>query len=348
MRVPLRLLIYEHRIFFWTDQLFLDQLTGVSETMCRGAALLLAFSLSLIGGVFPAGSRMSAMVAWPSPSAWAPARPSTDTLPRAATQSHLEAETPTPARAIGIARRLPFSTHLVEAGESLSSIAAADDISVEALVYNNELRDPDLLQVGDRLRVPHGDGALYTVQPGEDLASIARSYHVSAADIARASALPGEPSAGDTLLIPLPPDRFVKPVVRVAALPLAVPPFAPRTDLRFHWPVSGVVTQAFWARHPGVDIAAAYGSAVRAAASGTVSAAGWVAVGGLRVCVRHDAQLETCYYHLSAAALPVGAPVVAGAVVGRVGLTGVTTGPHVHWEARSAERLFDPRVLLAR
>jgi len=79
-----------------------------------------------------------------------------------------------------------------------------------------------------------------------------------------------------------------------------------------------------------------------AADDGVVTAIGWVNVGGRRVCVGHASGIETCDYHTSAALVRVGDRVVRGQPIALVGLTGVTTGPHVHWEAKVGTRIIDP------
>ena len=76
--------------------------------------------------------------------------------------------------------------------------------------------------------------------------------------------------------------------------------------------------------------------------SGTVSAVGWRGSGGLVVCVLHDWGLETCAYHASSVSVEAGERVSAGQRIASVGSSGVSTGPHVHWEARTNGVLVDP------
>ncbi len=108
------------------------------------------------------------------------------------------------------------------------------------------------------------------------------------------------------------------------------------------WPVKGVITQYFWWGHTGVDIAAPYGTGIGASDDGIVVATGPVAVGGLRVCVQHSGGLQTCYYHTSAVYVSPGQTVARGQLIAAIGLTGVTTGPHVHWELKVNGVAQDP------
>jgi murein DD-endopeptidase MepM/ murein hydrolase activator NlpD len=121
----------------------------------------------------------------------------------------------------------------------------------------------------------------------------------------------------------------------------ATSPFPP-TDLRYLRPAVGAITQIITPTHTGIDIAAPLGSILVAADDGVVTAVGWVNVGGRRVCVGHASGIETCDYHTSAALVHVGDRVTRGQPVALVGLSGVTTGPHVHWEAKVGTRIIDP------
>jgi murein DD-endopeptidase MepM/ murein hydrolase activator NlpD len=111
---------------------------------------------------------------------------------------------------------------------------------------------------------------------------------------------------------------------------------------RFVRPVAGEVTQWLQGNHTGIDIAAPFGSIIVAADDGVVNAVGWVQVGGRRVCVQHAAGLESCYYHTSAALARIGQKVARGQPIALIGMTGATTGPHVHWEVKENERIVDP------
>lgn len=84
--------------------------------------------------------------------------------------------------------------------------------------------------------------------------------------------------------------------------------------------------------HPGVDIAAAYGTPIHAAAAGIVEMAGWNGGYGQYVKLKHGDGHETAYGHMSAIAATAGQQVQKGDVIGFVGSTGASTGPHVHFE----------------
>jgi murein DD-endopeptidase MepM/ murein hydrolase activator NlpD len=98
--------------------------------------------------------------------------------------------------------------------------------------------------------------------------------------------------------------------------------------------------------HPGFDLAATTGTEVSAAARGTVVHAGPAGTYGNLVTLRHDSGFETRYAHLSAVDVTVGDTVEAGQDIGKVGTTGYSTGPHLHFEVRHDGKPIDPAPLL--
>lgn len=115
---------------------------------------------------------------------------------------------------------------------------------------------------------------------------------------------------------------------------------------RLQWPASGPVTSPFgprWGRmHTGIDIGAAMGSPVVAAAAGTVIVAGWADGYGNTVVVDHGGGMATLSGHQSQIDVTVGQSVTAGQQLGLVGSTGRSTGPHLHFEVRSNGTPVDP------
>jgi murein DD-endopeptidase MepM/ murein hydrolase activator NlpD len=113
-------------------------------------------------------------------------------------------------------------------------------------------------------------------------------------------------------------------------------PFGNRFDPYYH----------VWQLHAGVDMVAAFGSDIVAAADGRVARAGWAGGYGNYTCIDHGQfngqRLTTCYAHQSAFLVRLGQQVSAGQVIGRIGSTGASTGPHLHFEVRLGGRPVDP------
>jgi murein DD-endopeptidase MepM/ murein hydrolase activator NlpD len=114
----------------------------------------------------------------------------------------------------------------------------------------------------------------------------------------------------------------------------------------FIWPVAGPVTSGFgwrWGRmHEGIDIGAAGGAPIQAAASGTVIFAGWMGGYGNLVVIDHGGGLATAYAHQPSIIVAAGQPVTQGQVVGYVGCTGHCFGNHLHFEVRVNGAPVDP------
>lgn len=118
------------------------------------------------------------------------------------------------------------------------------------------------------------------------------------------------------------------------------------------WPVTGAVVSNFGMRyhpilgyarmHTGVDIGAPMGAPVAAAASGTVAFAGWSGGYGNFIVIDHGDGLATAYAHLSRIGVSRGQFVSQGQIIGNVGSTGLSTGPHLHFEVRVNGSPVDP------
>ena len=120
------------------------------------------------------------------------------------------------------------------------------------------------------------------------------------------------------------------------------------------WPVSGTITSGYGYRyifgayswHSGIDIAAPYGTVVKAADGGTVTFAGWRGSYGKLVIITHDDGSQTYYAHNSSFLVKAGDKVYQGQPICKIGLTGTTTGYHLHFEIRINGKTVNPRSYL--
>lgn len=111
-------------------------------------------------------------------------------------------------------------------------------------------------------------------------------------------------------------------------------------------PLSGIITTRFGSRgygHRGLDVAAPSGTPIKAAAAGTVTTAGWNNSYGYMLIVSHGNGVQTVYAHCSQLIAKNGQSVAQGQVIGKVGSTGNSTGPHLHFEIRVNGVLQDPQ-----
>jgi len=251
-------------------------------------------------------------------------------------------------RAVVVSRGAPITAfrkdppglqvHTVTSGETLLSIAVAYGVTPQTLAYNNAIKDSAAVRPGLSLVIPPIDAAIAVIREGDTLTEIASRFGADPGAVREVNSVAFEPedvTVGRILLIPIPDGRYPGFRLVVSEAPRVLAP-------RVRWPTEGIVTQLFSSVHTGIDIAAPYGSPVVASGSGTVSWVGWRGSGGLAACVLLDWGLETCDYHLSATNVELGERVVAGERIGSVGSSGVSTGAHVHWEARTNGVLVDP------
>ena len=135
-------------------------------------------------------------------------------------------------------------------------------------------------------------------------------------------------------------------IAEIQGVPYAEPADTTPSAAGFTWPTSGQITSGFgprWGRmHQGLDIAAPTGRPITAAKSGTVIVAGWSGGYGQLVVIDHGGGLATAYAHQSRIAVRTGDPVTQGGLVGFVGSTGHSTGPHLHFEVRVNGAARDP------
>ena len=118
------------------------------------------------------------------------------------------------------------------------------------------------------------------------------------------------------------------------------------------WPVHGRITSRFGRRvhpilrfarmHSGIDFGAGWGAPIVAAADGVVTAAGWHGGYGRQVRLAHRGGLGTSYSHMSSIAVAPGTVVRQGQLIGHVGSSGLSTGPHLHYEVYRGGRAIDP------
>ncbi len=232
--------------------------------------------------------------------------------------------------------------HAVEGEETVAAVAALYRIPPEQLVALpwNRLHGASLpggiLPKGWHLRVPltaHAGG-----RPKDSPAGLASA----------------EDFVGFMLHQPVNTLPFVAYAVGGAnrALPSVannVPANWPYGTGHFVWPVYGWLTQSYRYDHRAVDVAAPIGTVVTAADRGVVIRAGWNNQGyGRFVIIDHNIDYITLYAHLSEILVEEGQVVGQGEVIGRVGSTGNSTGPHLHFEIRDFGRLTNPLELLTR
>ena len=232
----------------------------------------------------------------------------------------------------------------VRDGDTLTGIASRFGVSMMTVWWANKLGTKDSLKVGQTLIIPPVNGLIVTVQAGDTLESLAREHKITTEEIVEVNEL------DDTNLIV--GQVLVLPGARGEPMPTPKPTPAPAAptgggcgtcggNVKYQggawaWPVVGggnYIVQYFTSGHLGVDIAADYGSTVVSPLAGQVIFAGWKDNGGgYQVWVSHGNGIYTTLNHMSAVTASAGQNVGRGDRVGRVGMSGWASGPHLHIE----------------
>ena len=229
-----------------------------------------------------------------------------------------------------------FSSHIqipiyiVQDGDTLWSIGTDHGLTLDTIRFANPefRRNPDiLLSIGQRLRIPPLDGALHDVVAGDTVESMATRWNVTPAEIR--SFVPNG-LAGDAQ--PIPGSVVVVPH---GTLEVNLPHPGATAGYAFAWPISGPVSQGYGGGHQAVDLAGPYGASVFASRGGTILSTGWAETGyGYLIILQHAGGYITYYSHLKGHWVEAGQWVNQGDLIGAIGSTGNSTGPHVHFEIR--------------
>lgn len=233
--------------------------------------------------------------------------------------------------------------YTVQPGDVLSFIASDFGVSSNSILWANKLTSPDSIKPGQTLRIPPVSGVIHAVKKGDTVSTLAKQYKADEARILAFNELQEDDvlKPGTDLIIPDGTVPLVK-VIAAAKTPVtaAAKRFSYLPDLAdfFMTPTSGFNWGTIHGRN-GVDVAAACGTPVYAAAGGTASlvdVAGWNGGFGKYIKLTHPNGTETLYAHLNKHLVASGEEVVKGQQIGLMGTTGRSTGCHLHFEVHGA------------
>ncbi|RJR25121.1 M23 family metallopeptidase [Candidatus Microgenomates bacterium] len=244
--------------------------------------------------------------------------------------------------------------YTVSSGDTLSGIAKKFDVSVDTILWANNLQPGAKLKPGQVLKISPVTGVIHKVKKGDTVYSLAKHYSTDTQAIVDypfntfVNDENFEIAVGQVLIIPdgiMPKAKQTSPVYTAQQTPNAGTVVASGT---FVWPTSGKISQGFRWYHRAIDIANKTGTSVLAADAGRVITAGWPDnIGyGNRVVIDHGNGFVTLYAHLSKISVSQGQTVRRGDTIGLMGSTGRSTGPHLHFEIRVSGRTQDPMAYL--
>lgn len=249
---------------------------------------------------------------------------------------------PPPADSTSSGGQIFFYT--VRPGDTFSTIAKSFDVSVNTILWANNISNNRALSVGQQIVILPVSGVRHEVRKGDTVAAIARKYRAAMEDILQFNglALDEEPAAGTTIIVPdgeLPQSAPLTPGASSGQYFANLPLY----DGFYARPIAGGRRSRGIHGFNGIDLANSCGLPVFASADGTVIIArsgGWNGGYGRYVVISHANNTQTLYAHMSSLAVAPGQFVRRSEVIGAIGSTGNSTGCHVHFEVRGARNPF--------
>ena len=226
-------------------------------------------------------------------------------------------------------------------------IAEKYDVSQDTLISVNNIRASRLIQPGQYIKIPSEEGILYTVKKdGETPATISEKYDVDAVKCAFVNKLGVDEAlkAGSSIFVPgaemdsitlseINGDLFRKPIHGWY-----------RLTSYFGWRPSPFTGRRSW--HGGLDMACPRWTKIYAGMDGRVSETGFNNTYGNYVIINHGNGYKTLYGHMERIDCSKGQWVNSNTVIGRVGSTGASTGPHLHFTVFKRGKMVNPLSLL--
>jgi murein DD-endopeptidase MepM/ murein hydrolase activator NlpD len=239
--------------------------------------------------------------------------------------------------------------YVVQKGDTISTVANKFGVSVDTIKWENDLTN-DYIAIGDTLKILPVTGVAYKVARGDSVYTIAKRFDTNAQQIVdfpfNDFANPETFSLveGQMLIVPdgvKPSEQpFIKRQIFITQGPVAI------SSAGLTWPLRGGISQGASWYHMAVDITDPVGTPIVAAENGTVtsvSVGGWDYGYGTNIWIKNGNGVGTHYSHMSGVNVSAGQAVEAGrTVIGWVGMTGRTTGPHLHFEVSVNGALVNP------
>ena len=233
--------------------------------------------------------------------------------------------------------------HKVKRGETLSGIAKKYDVPMKSIAQTNSITSYDHLKIGEKLLIPVGtkpingennsDGVWHTVKHGDSLYNIARKYNIQNwKQLQRINGIDNPKRLKINQKIYIPNEEIIG-----FANPLKIKLYVTSKYGYRHHPI-----KRRYMMHDGIDFRAATGTRVYASKTGRVSTAKWKSGYGRIIVIQHADDFSTAYAHLSRISVSVGDIVKQGQVIGLTGNSGLSTGPHLHFEIRYKDKSENP------
>ncbi len=233
-------------------------------------------------------------------------------------------------------KRDKITDYVVQAGDVLGGIAAKFGVSINTVLWENNLTLYSTIRPGQTLKILPVSGISHKIKKGDTLKSLTKKYQGTAEEIMDFNKLASADDLEINQIVIIP--GGVKQVIYAPSYSVKniINPPATLTKSKLQWPTTSFrITQYFKWLHPAIDIGNKTGQPIYSAENGKVEIAGWNRGGyGYYIIVDHGGGLKTLYAHLSQISVKRGQNIGRGQVIGAIGNTGRSTGPHLHFEVR--------------
>lgn len=231
-----------------------------------------------------------------------------------------------------------YFDYYIKSGESIYSIARRFGLDEVTLVNINNISCASVVRAGLKILIPNQDGILVNAKDKNELEEIAQKYNFEKEELCKINNLSSDNAESMKLFVP---------GVKFDAITRSM-----LLGEYFRRPAYGRFTSMYGYRkdpwtgvsnfHSGVDIANRNGGNIYSAAAGTVIYCGWSWVYGNTIRIKHPGGYVTLYGHLDKIQVKDGSWVNSGAVIGKMGNTGRSTGTHLHYEVRQWGKTVNP------
>lgn len=263
--------------------------------------------------------------------------------------------------------RWHVSSYTIHKNDNIWNIAKKFNTNHRYIIEYNNINSPDSVQAGTKIGVPNRKGIYYTVKSGDTVSEIAVDNSISISKLKKENSISDRIIIGQKLFLPdvsLPKKKTKTNTSTHKLVASSTNTTSSKSKstkinngLHFAWPTTvRTITSAFGLRihpitkkrqfHNGIDIKVNTGTPVRASEAGTIIFSGWKTGYGYLVVIKHKNNYITVYAHNSKLKVKKGDRVSKGQLISLSGSSGLSTGPHLHFEIRKYETPLNPLRML--
>lgn len=240
---------------------------------------------------------------------------------------------------------LSYFSYRVKPGDMIGKIAQKFDISSDSIISLNGVKSTRNIQIGSYLKIPTMTGILYTAKQGDGISSVAEKFGIDAQKFASVNNRETSDNFSVGEIVFVPDAKMDKTTLQEINGDLFKKPIHAKwyRSSNFGWrsnPFTGARSY-----HSGIDMACPRGTTIFSAMAGTVTSTGYSPVYGNYVIVTHHSGYKTLYGHMDSILCVRGQSVNSESKIGKVGSTGMSTGPHLHFTVYKNNVAVNPAAL---